>query len=158
MYAEALLKMVGYKTFGKGTTVDGIKAIESYWKSKKIKMPGFFLADGCGLSPMSAFTADQITEILKISAGAKYFKSFKESLPVAGISGTLTNFCKGTAAENNLCAKSGNMQKVSSYAGYVKSANGEMLCFTISFNNFGADNAVVKKKVEKMMTLLAELN
>lgn len=157
MYAEALLKMIGYKASGKGTTVEGVKAIEDYWDSKKIKMNGFFLADGCGLSTFSAFTADQMTDILRITAGTKYFKSFKESLPVAGVSGTLANFCKGTSAENNLCAKSGNMQRVSSYAGYVNNGAGEMLCFTITFNNFGADNAVVKKKVEKIMAMLAEM-
>ena len=157
IYAEAILKMIGYKSTGKGTTIDGISAVETYWKSKGLSMPGFFMADGCGLSPMSTFTANQMTDILKITSTAKYYNAFKASLPIAGVSGTLSGFCKGTAAENNLCAKSGNMMRVSSYAGYVKNAAGELLCFTLSFNNFGADNYVIKKKVEKVMSLLAEM-
>lgn len=157
LYAEALLKMVGYKVLGKGTTLEGTKAIVDFWKTKGVKMPGFFMADGCGLSSLSTFTSDQITDILKITASSKNVKAFKESLPVAGISGTLSNFCKGTVAEKNLCAKSGNMQRVTSYAGYVNNAGGELLCFNITFNGFGADNSIVKKKVEKLMILLAEM-
>jgi D-alanyl-D-alanine carboxypeptidase/D-alanyl-D-alanine-endopeptidase (penicillin-binding protein 4) len=157
LYAEALMKMVGYKVAGKGSTLEGTKAIEAFWKTKGIKMPGFYMADGCGLSSLSTFTADQISDILRVTANAKYIKSFKESLPVAGNTGTLSGFCKGTAAEKNVCAKSGNMQRVSSYAGYVNNAGGELLCFTLTFNNFGADYSIVKKKVEKIMTMLAEM-
>ena len=46
------------------------------------------------------------------------------SLPVAGVDGTLSGRMKGTAAENNVRAKTGTMSNIRSLAGYVTTADG----------------------------------
>jgi len=157
LYAEALLKSIAVSKGQKGTTLAGAKIVEDWLKEKEIKTAGFQMFDGCGLSPFSSFTADQITELLKYNTQTKYFKTFNESLPLAGATGTLTNFGKGTKIENNVRAKTGNMQKIASYAGYITDANGNRLSFSFIINNFTVDNLVIRKKVEKLLGLIAEM-
>ena len=157
LYAEAFLKTLAQKKYNNGSETTGTKVLEEYWKEKGLKMGGFSPMDGCGLSAMTTYTPDQLTDVLKITAGEKYFATFNASLPLAGATGTLAGMCKGTKAENNVRAKSGNMQKVISYAGYVTNSAGEKMCFAFVLNNFTADNVVIKKRVEKLMVLLAEM-
>ena len=63
---------------------------------------------------------------------------FEASLPIAGRDGTLANRMKGTAAEGNARAKTGSMTSVRGTSGYVTTADGEPLVFSIIANNFDA--------------------
>ncbi len=58
------------------------------------------------------------------------------ALPVAGIDGSLDGRMKGTAAENNVRAKTGTMSNIRSLAGYVTTADGEHLALVIMLNDF----------------------
>lgn len=157
LYAEAFLKTMAQKIYNNGSETTGTQVLEEYWKEKGLKMGGFSPEDGCGLSSLTNYTPDQLTDVLKITSKEKYFATFNASLPLAGATGTLAGMCKGTKAENNVRAKSGNMQKVISYAGYVTNAAGEKMCFAFVLNNFTADNVVIKKRIEKLMVMLAEM-
>jgi len=63
----------------------------------------------------------------------------------------------GTYAENNLRAKSGYMKNIRAYAGYVTNRNEEQLAFAIIINNYNCSAFQMKKKLEKLMILIAEM-
>ena len=63
------------------------------------------------------------------------FLPFYESLPIAGVDGTLQNRMKQTKARGNVHAKTGSVTGVSSLAGYVKAADGHQLAFVIINQN-----------------------
>ena len=63
------------------------------------------------------------------------FHPFYESLPIAGIDGTLQYRMKKTAAYRKVHAKTGSVTGVSSLAGYAKAANGHQLAFVIINQN-----------------------
>ncbi len=66
----------------------------------------------------------------------RYANAFRESLPIAGVDGTLRNRMKGTVAENNVRAKTGTLSSASSLSGFVTTAAGEELVFSIMVNNY----------------------
>jgi D-alanyl-D-alanine carboxypeptidase len=70
------------------------------------------------------------------------FSKFYESLPIGGIDGTLINRMKKTAAENNVRAKAGYNNNVSSLSGYLKTLSGEQLVFSIIVNNYLTSSAL----------------
>ena len=66
---------------------------------------------------------------------AEIFQPFYESLPIAGIDGTLEHRMKKTKAYRKVRAKTGTVKGVSSLAGYAQAANGHLLAFVIINQN-----------------------
>jgi D-alanyl-D-alanine carboxypeptidase/D-alanyl-D-alanine-endopeptidase (penicillin-binding protein 4) len=64
---------------------------------------------------------------------------FRDALPIAGVDGTLRNRMKGTVAENNVRAKTGSLSSAASLGGYVTTAGGERLVFSVIVNNYPED-------------------
>jgi D-alanyl-D-alanine carboxypeptidase/D-alanyl-D-alanine-endopeptidase (penicillin-binding protein 4) len=83
--------------------------------------------------------------------------AFTNSLPVAGVSGSLKSFGKGTALENNLKAKSGYITRARSYAGYMKTKSGKEICLSLVINNYNGTPTETKKKMEQIFLKLFEL-
>lgn len=157
-YAESLLKTLGYKRSGLGTTSSGIDAVIDFWKSRGVDVSGLFMTDGSGLSRANGISPATHTAILsKISRDSVIFRHFLNSLPVAGVSGTLTWFGKGTNLVNNLRAKSGYINRARAYAGYFKTKSGKEICFSIIANNYNCSAAEAKKKLEDILELLGDL-
>ena len=63
---------------------------------------------------------------------------------------------QNTSAENNLRAKSGTMGDIKSYAGYVNNKKGEKIAFAVIANNYNCSNGEIRKKIEKILVLLAD--
>jgi len=55
-------------------------------------------------------------------------------------------------------AKTGTVNGVKSFAGYVNTLSGKKLIFAIIVNNFTCRTKVVKKKLENVMIRMAEYN
>lgn len=157
LYAEHLLKYLTYKKSGFGKESEGTDIITNFWKEKGVDVSGFFMNDGCGLSRSNVITTKTETQILRLIAKSKYFDTFYKSLPIAGKSGSLGNLCEGTIAENNLRAKSGYITRARGYAGYVKNKKGEMFCFSVLANNYECTAPEMKKKLEKILVAIAEM-
>ncbi len=157
LYAEHLLKYIAYKKYGIGRENEGTEIITEFWKSKGVDINGLVMNDGCGLSRSNVITTKTETQILREMAKDKNFKTFYNSFPVAGKRGPLDNFCEGTWAKDNLCAKSGYITRARGYTGYVKNKKGEMLCFSLLANNYECTPSEMKKKLEKLLIAIAEM-
>ena len=158
LFAEHLLRAIAKRKYNDGSNFSGTVAVQNYWAEKGLNTVGLHVNDGSGLSRYNALSAEHLTGILASMDTSKYSKSFKSSLPVAGKSGTLKNMCKGTSAQGNLRAKSGTMSRVKSYAGYVTTKSNRRLAFAIILNNHECSSAVLKRKLEKLMVMMAEFS
>ncbi|MFI5204772.1 MAG: D-alanyl-D-alanine carboxypeptidase/D-alanyl-D-alanine-endopeptidase, partial [Flavobacteriales bacterium] len=156
LFAEHLLYGIGLVRVGSATAGSGTGAVTSYWAKKGINTKGLYMMDGSGLSRYNAVSARHLTDIFKYMAiTSKYAKTFEGSLPVAGKSGTLSKMCKKTTAEGRVMAKSGTIQRVKSFAGYVKTTSGKKLAFALLINNFNCSNSEVVKKIEKVFVAMS---
>jgi D-alanyl-D-alanine carboxypeptidase/D-alanyl-D-alanine-endopeptidase (penicillin-binding protein 4) len=155
LYAEALLKTIAKEKGQVANTENGIRIIQKYWQSKGIDLSGFYMKDGSGLSRHNAVSPYHFTQILLQISKENYFKTFKNSLAVAGKSGTLKGMGIGTLAEGNIFAKSGTVERGISYTGYVNTSSGKTLSFSIMFNNYNSKNLVLRQKISKLMAAMA---
>jgi len=158
LFAEHLLKGVGVKMAGDGSTYSSTRAVKRYWTKKGVNMNGFEMSDGSGLSRSNAVSARHLVRILDYMSGSGNANSYKKSLSIAGKSGTLRSIGKGTHAANNLIGKRGSMTRVRSYAGYVTSISGRKLAFAIIVNNYSCTGYQMKQRMAKLMVKIAEYN
>ena len=117
----------------------GLEAVKSFLKTAGIRPESLVLSDGSGLSRNDMITAEASVQLLTFMSRHRYAEVFRQALPIAGVDGTLRNRMKGTAAENNVRAKTGSLSSAASLSGYVTSGAGEKLVFSIMVNNFPSD-------------------
>lgn len=159
MYCEALLKAIGAKVKGLGSTENGIAAVTDFWRNRGLDMSGFFMKDGCGLSARNGVSPKTFAEIMrKMYIDKKTFGDFYNQMAIAGRTGTLRNMCRNSSAENNVRAKSGSMNRIRSYTGFVTTKGGKKLAFSMIVNNYSCSGYMMKKKLETLMIALAESN
>ena len=150
-FAENLLKHIGLKVMKHGGTESGVLAIRKYLELKGMDMGGFAQFDGSGVSRFNTFTARQAVWLLRYMYSSPDSGVFISSLPIAGVSGTLSSICFNTPARGNVHAKSGTMSRVKSYAGYAHTKSGKTLVFALIVNNFEGRSEEIRKLMGKIM-------
>ena len=116
---------------------------------------GLVLTDGSGLSRNDMVTADATVQLLTYMSRHRYANVLRDALPIAGVDGTLRNRLKGTPAANNLRAKTGSLSSAATLSGYVTSASGERLVFSIMANNFTEETDIRRSYIDVIALLLA---
>jgi len=94
------------------------------------------ITDGSGLSRLNLVTAKQVVSLLSYIYKSKYFVPFYNSLPIAGVDGTLGNRMQNTLAQDKVRAKTGYLDGVRSLSGYAYTGDNEPVAFSIIVNNF----------------------
>lgn len=155
--AECMHRAIGLKAKNKGTTEAASDAVTKHWADKGIDMTGFYMADGCGLSRSNTVTAKQMALIHYHAAKGENFEAFHDSLPVAGRSGTLKSIGGGTSAEGRVRAKSGTLDRIKTYAGYVDARSGKRYAFAVFVNNYSGDSWDAKSKIVRIWTKMVAL-
>lgn len=135
LYAETLLKTIGMAD-GIPTATGGIGAVRSVLAGWGVA--GYTQADGSGLSRYNVATPEALVAVLAhVERDETLGPTFRSVLPIAGLDGTLEARMKGTPAEGNARAKTGTMTGARAMAGFLTTADGEPLVFSIVGNNFG---------------------
>ena len=101
--------------------------------NKKVKIPNskFNLEDGSGLSKYNKITTSSIALLLERATSKDYFDYFYDSLPIAGVDGTLLKRFKSKPLFKNLRAKTGYIKGVSSLSGYFIGKNNDFIAFRL---------------------------
>jgi D-alanyl-D-alanine carboxypeptidase len=155
--SSKLLRKIGGKVYHSSTTEAGVRAIMEFWTAKGVETEGMNFYDGNGLSRNNAISPKQLVDALYAMRTSPFFQTFYESLPLAGMSGTLRKAMKGSAAEGRIRAKTGTINCVKSFAGYVHTVTGRNLIFSLIVNGFDGRVKVVKKKLEGVLINMAEI-
>jgi D-alanyl-D-alanine carboxypeptidase/D-alanyl-D-alanine-endopeptidase (penicillin-binding protein 4) len=165
LYTELILRTLGKVSppppvpIPNATSEDlGIEAVKTFLKTAGIRPEALVLDDGSGLSRNDMITADASVTLLTFMSKHRYANVFRDALPIAGVDGTLRNRFKSTPAENNLRAKTGSLSSAASLSGYVTTAAGEKLAFSIMVNNYPRDVDPRAACIDPIALLLASFN
>lgn len=168
LYAQLLLLQVGkqaqLKAEGRvatGNTEDaGIAALGDFMQSLNIASAEVRMDDGAGLSRSALVTPNATVQLLERMAKHREAAVFIDSLPLAGVDGTLRNRLKTTPSFQNLRAKTGTIRYVNSLSGYVTTLAGERLAFSILLNNYhNTDPKITSREdIDNVAQMIARLN
>lgn len=154
VFAEGLLCTIGYVKTGNGSTASSTRFVENHW-AKQFNTSGFQMKDGSGLSRSNSVSAAHFCSLLKAMKSSSNFADFYATLPVSGESGTLKNVCKNQSAHGRVHAKSGTMNRIKSYAGYIESSSGKTIAFAVIVTNYNSSNAATVDEMEKLFNALS---
>lgn len=116
LYAESFLRL-----FGTGNGTDGSGEASAllamqHWNALNYPMENIEIIDGSGLSRDNRLTADFLGLVLKAMNNDPEYVSF---FPLTGEEGTVKNFMKDTPLQGYMALKTGSMNGIQSYAGYL---------------------------------------
>ena len=165
LYTELILRTLGKVSPPPATTMPsvltqtsadlGLEAVKSFLKTAGLRPEALVLDDGSGLSRNDMITAEASVQLLTFMSKHRYAAVFRDALPIAGVDGTLRNRMRGTPAENNLRAKTGSLSSAASLGGYLTTAAGEKLAFSIMVNNYPRDFDPRSSCIDPIAVLLA---
>jgi serine-type D-Ala-D-Ala carboxypeptidase/endopeptidase (penicillin-binding protein 4) len=156
--AEMLLRILALEKTGVGTADSGRAVVARQLVAWGAQPDGFIVRDGSGLARYDYLTPETVVHILAAMQKSPDFATFFASLPIAGVDGTIRTRMRGTKAENNLRAKTGTVAQARSLSGYVTSADGRTLLFSMLSNNFTAPVAEVTRVQDEIGAALANLS
>ena len=153
--AEILLKTIGLERGGMGTADSARKIVAQQLLSWGVQPDGFAIYDGSGLSRHDLVSPETLVRVLDRIQQDTAFAVYYNAMPIAGVDGTLKDRMKGTPAEGNVHAKTGSIGAARSLSGYVTSADGERLIFSILANNWTTPSSAVTGVADQIVAALA---
>ena len=142
--AEMMLKGMGAKFGGAGTTKAGLKVVADTLRNAGIPLDGFSFTDGSGLSTDDRVTPRTIAALLQhaLEDQTPVAQAMRDSIPVAGGPGTLFKRLRIAPAVGNLRGKTGFLGHVRAMAGWVRGLDGSMIVYVTMFNDATSPRAL----------------
>ncbi len=142
LYAETLFQLLG-----------GQEGVEKVLTVLGVQSHSYSLVDGSGLSRHNLVTPEGIVATLRLIQGTQEGEIFRESLPVAGVSGTLRN--RFVDKKIVMQAKTGTLTGVSALSGYLTIPGGETLVFSIMVNHYPESVRDLRRAIDDIVLVLS---
>ena len=157
LYAESMYYQIAASTGNRPASAKSARSVERQLIHKVGLDPQRYkLADGSGLSLYNYLSAELEVKLLRYAyRNENILPHLQQSLPIAGVDGTLKKRMKSGFAHGNVRAKTGTLTGIISLAGYCKASNGHNLCFSIINNGIMHGNNA-RNFADKVCELLCE--
>ncbi len=127
-FAEMLIKLLGARFGGAGTTAAGAQVVEAFARGHE---SGVHAVDGSGLTRGNRASPSQIVGLLKSMRNTSAGDEFIQDLALTGHEGTVADRMHGTAAYGRCRTKTGTINAVSNLSGYCFNRSGRVIIFSI---------------------------
>ncbi len=131
-------------------------AVAEWLQEKKISMPGLFIDNGSGLSRDSRLTASGLNALLLYIEKNTWRDAFLDTLPIAGIDGTLKNRFKNSPSYQRVHMKSGLLENARALSGFVEDNQGRHYAVTVIINHENARRG--KDAIDTIVNWIADGN
>lgn len=165
LHAELILRLLGANEgrhevddYGrpKSTIARGNEARREFLQKAGLEVAPLSLRDGSGLARQDLVTPQATVRLLEFMLTHTHANVFRESLPIAGVDGTLERRMRDTAATNNLRGKTGTLSYVNALSGYVTTKHGYVVIFSLMGNNYVGPGRDVTGVFDQIGALLAD--
>ncbi len=166
LFAELLLRRIGLATTltttgsggGSGSTGDGLLAMSATLAAAGVPPEAYDLSDGSGLSAYNRLTPRALTQLLVWSARQPWFASWRDTLPVGGVDGSLEYRFRRSPLQGRIIAKTGSLTGARALSGYLTAASGETLAFTIFVNDLPSGERSPIPRIDALLNDIAAAN
>jgi D-alanyl-D-alanine carboxypeptidase/D-alanyl-D-alanine-endopeptidase (penicillin-binding protein 4) len=154
LHAEMLLRLLGERVGGEGSHEAGVEALRAFLR--RLGLEAEALHDASGLSRSDLLSPHALVSLLVAMDRHPQARAFRDSLPVAGVDGSLRNRMKGSRAQGRVAAKTGTLRYANALAGYATGARGDDgVAFAAIVNHHAGGSAEAVAALDALATLLA---
>ena len=151
LHAEILLRLLGREKGTGGTVQAGLEVLRGFLNNAGISSDDYAFYDGSGLSRENLVTPHALVELLRYASTQPWGKEFHDSLPAAGVDGSLADRCKDLDPAAHVYAKTGSLDGVKTLSGYAVTAKGEQVAFSILTNNLSLPGKQVNDVIDRVI-------
>jgi D-alanyl-D-alanine carboxypeptidase/D-alanyl-D-alanine-endopeptidase (penicillin-binding protein 4) len=127
-FAETLIKLLGARFGGAGTTATGAAVVEAFAGSHGSVVQA---VDGSGLTRSNRASPREVVDLLLGMQEEEAGEEFIQDLALTGQEGTVDGRMRGTAAYGRCRTKTGTISGVSNLSGYCFNRSGRVMAFSI---------------------------
>jgi len=155
LHAELMLRLLG-KVYGTdGSFAQGSRVVRQFLLTAGVEDSDFFFYDGSGLSPDDRMAPRAFTRLLTYASRQSWGAGWRETLPVAGVDGTLANRFKNSPLKGRLWAKTGTHDEANALAGYLTAASGKTLVFSVIVNGHRPGSTAEVQAIDRITEAIA---
>ena len=151
LHAEILLRLLGREKGTGGTVQAGLEVLHGFLNNAGISSDDYLFYDGSGLSRQNLVTPHVVVQLLRFASTQSWGQEYRDSLPAAGVDGSMADRCKNLDPEAHVYGKTGSLGGVKTLSGYAVTAKGELLGFAIMANNFSLPGARVNDVIDSIV-------
>jgi D-alanyl-D-alanine carboxypeptidase/D-alanyl-D-alanine-endopeptidase (penicillin-binding protein 4) len=156
LHAELMLRLLGKEKGTSGSIEGGLEVLRGFLVSAGIKADQFVFFDGSGLSREDLVTPEAIVAMLQYCRQQPWGQSYQDTLPVAGIDGSLSDRFRNTPAAGLVRAKTGSLSHVYALSGYATTQSGEHIAFSVMTNNNTMPTKKALDTIDRIVVRLVE--
>lgn len=154
-YAEMLAKAISAISSGEqGTTEVGLAMMKEFAHIAKADTSLIAMSDASGMASRNLITTKSLTAILNSMKSHRFFNTYKQSLSVAGVDGTLSHRMKSRPLRENVIGKSGYISGVRTLSGYLSTKAGRTITFSLAANNYVIKTSRIDSLQEEILQIL----
>ena len=127
-FAETLIKLLGARYGGAGTTAAGARVVERFARSQGSAVHA---VDGSGLTRSNRASPADVVDLLRSVRDTTAGEELIQDMALAGHEGTVADRMHGTAAYGRCRTKTGTLTGVSNLSGYCFDRSGRLTIFSI---------------------------
>ncbi|HEU5061525.1 MAG TPA: D-alanyl-D-alanine carboxypeptidase [Solirubrobacterales bacterium] len=133
-FAEMLIKLLGARFGGAGTTAAGANVVEDFSRGYGSTVQA---VDGSGLTRSNSASPREVIDLLLGMQEDPAGEEFIQDLALTGQEGTVASRTEGTAAYGRCRTKTGTISGVSNLSGYCFNRSGRVMAFSILMASVG---------------------
>jgi serine-type D-Ala-D-Ala carboxypeptidase/endopeptidase (penicillin-binding protein 4) len=156
LHTEVLLRTAARQQGRWATPEDLQKFPTAFYEKAGIRDGDVIQTDGSGLSRHDLVTPRAFVALLEYAQKQTWFPAFLDSLPLAGLDGTLNERMKEPPLAGKIHAKTGSVTHVRTLSGYAETPGGRKLIFSFLSNNQGGKNHEVHVALDGLCLAMVE--
>jgi len=155
LFAECVAKKYGERFSSGNASKFYSKSVANYVFDKTMKKDSFIqITDGSGLSRTNLVSTRIQTDFLRVQSKMSWFGYYLESIPKGGEEGTVKYLPK----LRDFRVKSGSVNKVKAFTGYIMDSSGRQMSFSLIFNHIPLKNSEINKMSSAFFTAVGNTN
>ena len=135
LHAELMLRLLGKEKGTSGSIEGGLEVLRGFLVNAGIKPDQFVFYDGSGLSREDLVTPEAVVSLLRYCHQQPWGHVYEDTLPVAGVDGSLAERFRNSPEAGVVRAKTGSLSHVFSLSGYAVTRSGQRIAFSVMTNN-----------------------